>query len=132
MDDEDAFDMHFNKNVAYWIDVKCSQASQYGGILTNPRLQILAGSDELNLGEPVWQRSRADQHGDFGTRGGAGKNSRLKVSRTFQAKIHCAAGDDGTHTITLIRRDWPQERLAPDTTVTHEHLTSFGISWTKA
>ena len=134
-DTGDVFDMYLHKNVPYRIDVKGSESSQYGGTLTNPWIQIAAGSDELRLmnrnGSIVTQTSTTTT----ATGGGAGNNARLevkpKVTGTFQTKIFREAGDNGTYTITATRLDTPQGRLAPDITVNYEHRHAVKLTWTK-
>ena len=127
--------MYLHQNVSYRIDVKGSESSQYGGTLTNPWIQIAAGSDELRLknrnGSIVTQTSTTTT----ATGGGAGNNARLevkpKVTGTFQAKIFREAGDNGTYTITITWLDWPQGRLAPDITVNYEHRSAVGLELDK-
>ena len=123
-----------HQNVRYRIDVKGSESSQYGGTLTNPRIQVIAGSPDIGLlngsSAGVYQTMTTT----VATGGGAGHNSRLDIKVTGETKyyfllIHRGAGDDGSYTVTVNRLDWPQGRLAPDITVNAERFPAIGIQW---
>ena len=129
--------VRLHQNVRYRIDVKGSESSQYGGTITNPRLQLIAGTPDIKLlndGATGVSQTRAET---LATGGGAGHNSRLDIKVTGETKyyfllVHRGAGDDGSYTVTVNRLDWPQGRLAPDITVDQENRDSVSISWTES
>ena len=126
--------VRLHQNVRYRIDVKGSESSQYGGTITNPRLQLIAGSPDIELlndGATGVSQTRAET---LATGGGAGHNSRLNIKVTGETKyyfllIHRRDGDDGSYTVTVNRLDWPQGRLAPEITVNVERFPAIGIQW---
>ena len=126
-----------HKNVRYRIDVKGSEPSQQGGTLTNPWLQLIAGSDRIQLLNGSAAGVSQSETQTEATAGGAGQNSRLDVKvleaadggTYYHLLVHRAEGDNGSYTITVNRLDWPQGRLAPDITVTREDQTSIRFEW---
>ena len=128
-------------NVSYRIDVKGNERSQPGGTIRNPRVRIDAGSGKLKLlnrsSDGVSQTSSVTTALRGGATSSSGTNSRLEIkvkaeqTGTYRLLVYRAAGDDGTYTITINERDWPQGRLAPDITVTQENSASVSFSWTK-
>ena len=126
-----------HKNVQYRIDVKGSESSQYGGTLTNPRIKFLAGSTQLELLNDAADGVSQTTSETLATGGGVGKNSRLDIKVTGEAKyyymlIHRGTGDKGSFTLTANRLGYPQGRLAPDITVDQENRNSVSISWTES
>ena len=126
--------VRLHQNVRYRIDVKGSESSQYGGTITNPRVQVIAGSPDIELlnrnSAGVYQTMTTT----VATGGGAGHNSRLDIKVTGETKyyfllIHRGAGDDGSYTVTVNRLDWPQGRLAPEITVNVERFPVIAIQW---
>ena len=123
-----------HQNVKYRIDVKGSESSQHGGTVTNPRIQVIAGSPDIELlnrkANGVYQTLTTT----VATGGGAGHNSRLDIKVIGETKYyfllaHRGAGDDGSYTVTVNRLDYPQGRLAPDITVNIERFPAIGIQW---
>ena len=126
--------VQLHQNGKYRIDVKGSESSQYGGTLTNPRIKLLAGSNQLELLNNGANGVSQTGSETLATGGGIGKNSRLDIKVTGETKyyyllIHRGAGDNGSFTLTANRLDYPQGRLAPDITVTYELLSTSGIQW---
>ena len=126
--------VRLHQNGKYRIDVKGSESSQYGGTITNPRIQVIAGSPDIQIlnsnSSGVYQTMTTT----VATGGGAGHNSRLDIKVTGETKyyfllVHRGTGDDGSYTLTVNRLDWPQGRLAPDITVNVERFPSTGIQW---
>ena len=126
--------VRLHQNVKYRIDVKGSESSQYGGTITNPRIQVIAGSPDIQIlnsnSSGVYQTMTTT----VATGGGAGHNSRLDIKVTGETKyyfllVHRGTGDDGSYTLTVNRLDWPQGRLAPDITVNVERFPAIGIQW---
>ena len=123
-----------HQNVRYRIDVKGNESSQYGGTITNPRIQVIAGSPDIQIlnsnSSGVYQTMTTT----VATGGGAGHNSRMDIKVTGETKyyfllVHRGTGDDGSYTLTVNRLDWPQGRLAPDITVNVERFPAIGIQW---
>ena len=129
--------VNLHKNVRYRIDVKGSESSQYGGTLTNPRLQLIAGSDRIQLLNGSSPGVSQTETQTEATGGGAGQNSRLDIKvleagntgTYYHLHVHKGADDHGSYTITVNRLDWPQGRLAPDITVNVERFPAIGIQW---
>ena len=129
--------VNLHKNVRYRIDVKGSESSQYGGTLTNPRLQLIAGSDRIQLLNGSSPGVSQTETQTEATGGGAGQNSRLDIKvleagntgTYYHLHVHKGADDHGSYTITVNRLDWPQGRLAPDITVNIERFPAIGIQW---
>ena len=126
--------VRLHQNGKYRIDVKGSESSQYGGTITNPRIQVIAGSPDIQIlnsnSSGVYQTMTTT----VATGGGAGHNSRLDIKVTGETKyyfllVHRGTGDDGSYTLTVNRLDWPQGRLAPDITVNVERFPAIGIQW---
>ena len=125
-----------HKNVRYRIDVKGSESSQYGGTINNPWLRLVAGSDHIELLNGSSAGVSQTGTGTEATGGGTGQNSRLDIKvleagdqgQYYHLLVHSADNDNGSYTVTVNRLDWPQGRLAPDITVTHELRTAVGIA----
>ena len=129
--------VRLHQNGKYRIDVKGSESSQYGGTITNPRIQVIAGSPDIQIlnsnSSGVYQTMTTT----VATGGGAGHNSRLDIKVTGETKyyfllVHRGTGDDGSYTLTANRLEYPQGRLAPDITVDQENRNSVSISWTES
>ena len=126
--------VRLHQNVKYRIDVKGSESSQHGGTITNPRIQVIAGSPDIELlnrkANGVYQTLTTT----VATGGGTGHNSRLDIKVIGETKyyfllVHRGAGDDGSYTITVNRLDYPQGRLAPEITVNIERFPVIDIQW---
>ena len=134
--DGEIWRVQLHKNVRYRIDVKGSTPSHPGGTIDNPQVTVYAGRTSLKLLNK--RASGVSQTGGItsATGGGEGTNSRLELkpkgTDTYILRIHSSRGDDGTYTVTVNRRDWPQGRRAPDITVTQQNSTSASIVWTKS
>ena len=135
-DDGETWRVQLHKNVRYRIDVKGSTPSHPGGTIDNLQVTVYAGKTSLRLINK--RASGVTQTGGItsATGGGEGTNSRLeikpKATGAYILRIHSSPGHDGTYTVTVNRRDWPQGRRAPDITVTQQNSTSASIVWTKA
>ncbi len=135
-DDGETWRVQLYKNVRYRIDVKGSTPSHPGGTIDNPQVTVYAGSTSLKLLNMSAGGVTQTASITSATGGGEGTNSRLefkpKGTATYILRIHRSRGDDGTYTVTVNRRDWPQGRRAPDITVTQQNSTSASIVWTKS
>ena len=134
--DGETWRVQLHQNVRYRIDVKGSTPSHPGGTIDNPQVTVYAGKTSLRLLNK--RASGVSQTASItsATGGGEGSNSRLglkpKATATYILRIHSSQGDNGTYTVTVNRRDWPQGRRAPDITVTQQNSTSASIVWTKS